>query len=104
MCHFDSWLQSGNLDNSAIMFSLQASSWRSGSSLFGDLLSHYPGTFYAFEPLHAISRNRISGETKAGERVTIYARRLLKGYLNCVPSAAIDKYLRHGFKTSKNFR
>merc|ERR1719420_191885 len=26
--------------------------WRSGSTFLGDLLNHYPGTFYFFEPLH----------------------------------------------------
>jgi len=32
-----------------------ATSWRSGSSFLGDLLNHYPGTFYYFEPLHYYS-------------------------------------------------
>ncbi len=31
---------------------LIATSWRSGSSFFGDLLQHYPGSYYSFEPLH----------------------------------------------------
>ena len=31
-------------------------SWRSGSTFLGDILNHYPGTFYSFEPLHYISR------------------------------------------------
>jgi len=31
-------------------------SWRSGSTFLGDILNHYPGTFYTFEPLHYISR------------------------------------------------
>ena len=29
-------------------------SWRSGSSFFSDILDHYPGTWYSFEPLHYI--------------------------------------------------
>ena len=29
-----------------------ATTWRSGSTFLGDLLNHYPGTFYYFEPLH----------------------------------------------------
>jgi len=31
---------------------LIATTWRSGSTFLGDLLNHYPGTFYYFEPLH----------------------------------------------------
>lgn len=30
--------------------------WRSGSTFLGDLLNHYPGTFYYFEPLHYYER------------------------------------------------
>ena len=35
---------------------LVITSWRSGSTFLGDILNHYPGTFYTFEPLHYISR------------------------------------------------
>ena len=31
---------------------LIVTTWRSGSTFLGDLLNHYPGTWYAFEPLH----------------------------------------------------
>ena len=31
-------------------------SWRFGSTFLGDLLNHYPGVFYTFEPLHYLSR------------------------------------------------
>jgi len=31
---------------------LIATTWRSGSTFLGDLLNHYKGTFYYFEPLH----------------------------------------------------
>ena len=34
---------------------LIATSWRSGSTFLGDLLNHYPGTFYTFEPIHFLS-------------------------------------------------
>jgi len=37
---------------------LIATSYRSGSSFLGELLNHYPGTFYYFEPLHYYSRLR----------------------------------------------
>ena len=32
---------------------LVATTWRSGSSFFGELLAHYPGVYYSYEPLHA---------------------------------------------------
>jgi hypothetical protein len=35
---------------------LVITSWRSGSTFLGDILNHYPGTFYTFEPLHYLSR------------------------------------------------
>jgi hypothetical protein len=34
---------------------LVATTWRSGSTFLGDLLNHYPGTFYSFEPIHYLS-------------------------------------------------
>ena len=30
---------------------LVVSTWRSGSTFLGDLINHYPGVFYYFEPL-----------------------------------------------------
>ena len=46
---------------------LISTSWRSGSSFLGELLNHYPGTFYYFEPLHYYSRikdkSRVQNET-----------------------------------------
>ena len=35
---------------------LVATTWRSGSTFLGDLLNHYPGVFYYFEPLHYYSK------------------------------------------------
>ena len=29
--------------------------WRTGSSYFGQLLSHYPKTYYSYEPEHYLS-------------------------------------------------
>jgi len=37
---------------------LIATTWRSGSTFLGDLLNHYKGTFYYFEPLHYYSSIR----------------------------------------------
>jgi len=35
---------------------LVATTWRSGSTFLGDLINHYPGVFYYFEPLHYYSQ------------------------------------------------
>ena len=32
---------------------LVLSSWRSGSTFTGDMLTHYPGTYYLYEPIWA---------------------------------------------------
>jgi hypothetical protein len=40
---------------------LVITSWRSGSTFLADILNHYPGTFYSFEPLHYLSRLYHSG-------------------------------------------
>ena len=36
---------------------LIVTTWRSGSTFLGDLLNHYPGTWYSFEPLHYRNTN-----------------------------------------------
>lgn len=72
--------------------------------MFGDLLSHYPGTFYAFEPLHSISRGRISGESNTGKNAVSKSIGLLKDFWNCEPSEEIDEYLSQRFNTKRNFR
>ena len=46
---------------------LVATSWRSGSTFLGDLLNHYPGVFYHFEPLHYYSRMSKEERTAAQE-------------------------------------
>ena len=35
---------------------LIVSTWRSGSTFFGDLLTQYPGTYYSYEPLQYLSK------------------------------------------------
>jgi hypothetical protein len=46
---------------------LIATTWRSGSTFLGDLLNHYKGTFYYFEPLHYYSNvqdlSKVQNET-----------------------------------------
>ena len=44
---------------------LIATTWRSGSSFFGNILNQYPGTFYSYEPLHYLS-NFVSNSKNSG--------------------------------------
>ena len=52
---------------------LIVSSYRSGSSFLGDLLNHYRGTFYSFEPLHynenKIRKSKLSDAEKNKEYI-----------------------------------
>lgn len=43
---------------------LIVSSWRSGSSFIGEILSSFPASFYHFEPLMPYSRGKIRGAPK----------------------------------------
>ena len=49
---------------------LVATSWRSGSTFLGDLLNHYPGTYYSFEPIHYIDY-RVSFDTLENFRIKV---------------------------------
>ena len=52
---------------------LVITSWRSGSTFLGDILNHYPGTFYSFEPLHYLSRLYQTGnDSQAAENEIRY--------------------------------
>ena len=35
---------------------LIVSTWRSGSTFFGELLTQYPGTYFSYEPLQYLSK------------------------------------------------
>ena len=49
---------------------LLASTFRSGSSFLGDLLSRAPGTFYYFEPLHYHATTKNKAEIRQNEGKT----------------------------------
>jgi len=55
-------------DNANVRNILISTSWRSGSSFLGELLSQYPGSFYYFEPLHYYSyirdKSKVISDTK----------------------------------------
>ena len=54
-----SYLVKEKLFNYILYFNILrlATTWRSGSTFLGDLLNHYPGSFYYFEPLHYIYKH-----------------------------------------------
>ena len=51
---------------------LLASTFRSGSSFLGDLLSRGPGTFYYFEPLHYHATTKDKAEIRQNEEKHIF--------------------------------
>ena len=68
---------------------LVAATWRSGSSFFGELLSHYPGVYYSYEPLHTIYTNKeFNNDTEAS------AKTLISSLLKCSYNDVMVKYLR----------
>ena len=67
---------------------LLASTYRSGSSLLGALLSQYPGTFYTYEPLMMIDRElKLKSDTKKiySEKTKRAFIRLLLEVFKCRP-------------------
>ena len=76
---------------------LIATTWRSGSSFFGELLAHYPGVYYSYEPLHAnYFKREFNNETMAS------AATLVSSLFKCDYNDAVLNYLRHSSKTSNN--
>ena len=73
-----------------------ATSWRSGSSFLGDLLNHYPGTFYYFEPLHYYSyvkdKSKVQTETN-----------FFKSLLSCKFDGNNSGFLDHVMTPSHSF-
>ena len=54
-------------------------SWRSGSTLIGELLNSYPKSFYSYEPLHHLDIRRAydqDADAKSADKV-------IKGLLTC---------------------
>ena len=84
---------------------LIATRGRSGSSFIGDLLGHYPGTFYSYEPLHFLDfpkTNSHKVQTSSEEK-----SRLIKQVFQCTPSKEYVQHqrdwpaiLRHNFRYS----
>ena len=75
---------------------LIATTWRSGSTFLGDLLNHYPGVFYFFEPLHYYSsiadKSHVQNETK-----------FLKNLVSCQFNSENFGFLQHVAQHSNKF-
>eukprot|EP00092_Neocalanus_flemingeri_P025067 GFUD01027183.1.p1 GENE.GFUD01027183.1~~GFUD01027183.1.p1 ORF type:complete len:525 (+),score=91.97 GFUD01027183.1:151-1725(+) len=75
---------------------LIATTWRSGSTFLGDLLNHYKGSFYYFEPLHYYSNirdlSKVQNETS-----------FLKSLLTCKFTSENIGFLHHVSKDANKF-
>jgi len=75
---------------------LIATTWRSGSTFLGDLLNHYKGSFYYFEPLHYYSsiqdKSKVQNETS-----------FLKSLFTCKFNSENIGFLHHVSKDSNKF-
>ena len=60
--------------------SLLLSSWRSGSSLVGQILTSHPVTFYHYEPLHMYGLVKLSSGSRATEAVDLISSLLKCNY------------------------
>lgn len=76
---------------------LVATTWRSGSTFLGDLLNHYPGTFYFFEPLHYYSH-----VDKAHREQVVEQADFLSSLYHCNFNDNIG-FLRHVTKSENKF-
>lgn len=65
-------------ENGIPVRSVVVSTWRSGSTFFGDIINSHPGNFYDFEPLMDFEIVKIRGAPLAD-----YAIKRLKALLNC---------------------
>ena len=90
---------------------LLASTFRSGSSFLGELLSRYPGTFYSYEPLmytrtmNTSEVNGIRNSTFSRKTRDIFIQQLLKVF-KCNLDIEYIKYISYTYHDSllRNFR
>jgi len=79
---------------------LIATTWRSGSSFLGDLLQHYPGSFYSFEPIHFQSVAQNENRTVPDMLTPL---RLLEDIYECNVEPGFVPYLQHAARGSHQF-
>ena len=72
-----------------------ATTWRSGSTFLGDLLNHYPGVFYYFEPLHYYAHMSEIEREKAEEPIEF-----LRSLYSCSFTESNIGFLRHAAANS----
>ncbi len=78
---------------------LISTTWRSGSSFFGEVLAQYPGAYYSYEPLHATYFQRqFDNDTLRAD-----ALRLTSSLFRCDYDDGVLRYLRHASKGRNNF-
>jgi len=84
---------------------LIATSWRSGSTFLGDLLNHYPGTFYSFEPLHYLdNRQRNTNGTPWYLFEPLDAYNMTRDIYHCdYNKHLMSGYLKHASKNENQF-
>ena len=87
---------------------LLASTFRSGSSFLGELLSRYPGTFYSYEPL-MYTRTMNTSEVN-GYRDSTFSRKtreifiqLLLQVFKCNLDSEYIKYISYTYHTYKTY-
>ena len=81
---------------------LIASTWRSGSTFLGDLLSRYPGTFYSYEPLIYLA-HKYGGLTNITDDVKSEMVDLVSDIFKCYPNLGYLKHLNET-KNKNNFK
>jgi len=77
---------------------LVATTWRSGSTFLGDLLNHYPGVFYYFEPLHYYSHLDITSRSDVVDEVDF-----LSSLYHCSFNTDNLGFLHHVSKSANKF-
>ena len=78
-------------NESVIRKVIVVTSWRSGSTLLGEILNSVPGSFYSYEPLSHVDIHRVySGDPLVASAVTV-----LNGILTCNFSLVVDEYKKH---------
>ncbi|CRK97034.1 CLUMA_CG010309, isoform A [Clunio marinus] len=77
--------------------SIIISTWRSGSTFFGDILNALPGNFYHYEPMLYFGIKQIRGPPNDTQAIT-----LLKQLLKC-NYTGIDDYLEYGENHKNTF-
>lgn len=77
---------------------LLLTTWRSGSTFLGDLLNHYKGVFYYFEPLHYYSKSKDKKIKPVQSRPDF-----LKSLLQCNFNKDNIGYLHHASKADNKF-